>query len=148
MTIIEKLKELGYDYQPAPLEAFDFHNAVKTGNLVFTSGQVSGLGDLEFKGKVGDDLDLETAYKAAELCAVRCLMAVGAVADVNKIKRVVKVLGMVNVGKDFNNTSGVINGATHLLNKLFEGNHARSAVGIVLPANWAVEIEMVFEMEE
>jgi len=147
MTITEKLKELGYDYAPAPLEAFDFHNASRTGNLVYTSGQVSGLGDLEYKGKVGEDLDLETAYKAAELCAVRCLMAVGAVADVNDINKVVKVLGMVNVGKDFNNTSGVINGATHLLNKLFDDNHARSAVGMTLPANWAVEIEMVFEMK-
>jgi len=147
MTIIEKLKELGYDYEAAPLEVFDFHQAVKTGNLIFTSGQVSGLGDVAIKGKVGKDLDLDAAYKAAELCAYRCLMAVGAVADVNDIVKVVKVLGMVNVADGFDNTSGVINGATHFLNKIFEGNHARSAVGMVIPANWAVEIEMVFEMK-
>lgn len=145
--ITEKLKELGYDYEPAPIEVFDFHQAVRTGNLVFTSGQVSGLGEVAIKGKVGEDVDLETAYKAAELCAYRCLMAVGAVADVNDIVKVVKVLGMVNVGAEFDNTSGVINGATHFLNKLFDGNHARSAVGMVIPANWAVEIEMIFEMK-
>lgn len=145
--ITDKLKELGYDYEPSPIEVFDFHQAVKTGNLVYTSGQVSGLGDIAYKGKVGEDVDLETAYKAAELCAYRCLMAVGAVADVNDISRVVKVLGMVNVGEGFDNTSGVINGATHFLNKIFDTNHARSAVGMVIPANWAVEIEMVFEMK-
>lgn len=146
--ITDKLKELGYDYQPAPIEVFDFHQAVRTGNLVYTSGQVSGLGDLIIKGKVGEDVDLETAYKAAEICAYRCLMAVGAVADVNDINKIVKVLGMVNVGAGFDNTSGVINGATHFLNKIFEGNHARSAVGMVIPANWAVEIEMVAEIRD
>ena len=148
MTITEKLKQLGYDYEPAPIEVFDFHQAVQTGNLIYTSGQVSGLGDVSYKGKVGADVDLETAYKAAELCAYRCLMAVGAVADVNNISKVVKVLGMVNVADGFHNTSGVINGATHFLNKIFDGNHARSAVGMVIPANWAVEIEMVFEMRD
>ncbi|MEP1097166.1 MAG: RidA family protein [Cyclobacteriaceae bacterium] len=147
MNITDKLKELGYDYEPAALKVFDFHQAVRTGNLIFTSGQVSGLGDVAIKGKVGKDLDLEAAYKAAELCAYRCLMAVGAIADVNDIVRVVKVLGMVNVAEGFDNTSGVINGATHFLNKIFDGNHARSAVGMVIPANWAVEIEMVFEMK-
>lgn len=145
--IKEKLKALGYEYEPAPIEVFDFHQAVQTGNLIFTSGQVSGLGEVAYKGKVGEDVDLEIAYKAAELCAYRCLMAVGAVAHVEDIKRVVKVLGMVNVGAGFDNTSDVINGATHFLNKIFDGNHARSAVGMVIPANWAVEIEMIFEMK-
>lgn len=148
MNITDKLKELGYEYEAAPLQVRDFHQAVKTGNLIFTSGQVSMLGDAAYKGKVGEDVDLETAYKAAELCAYRCLMAVGAIADVNDIAKPVKVLGMVNVGDSFNDTSGVINGATHFLNKVFEGgSHARSAVGMVIPGNWAVEIEMIFEMK-
>ncbi|MEP5612078.1 MAG: RidA family protein, partial [Cyclobacteriaceae bacterium] len=97
MNITDKLKELGYEYEPAPLEVFDFHQAVRTGDLIYTSGQVSGLGEVAIKGKVGLDVDLDTAYKAAELCAYRCLMAVGAIADVNDIVKVVKVLGMVNV---------------------------------------------------
>lgn len=148
--ITDKLKELGYDYEPGPLKVRDFQNAVRTGNLIFTSGQVSSLGDIQYKGKVGEGVDLDTAYKAAELCAYRCLQAVGAIDDVNNISRAVKVLGMVNVGGDFNNTSGVINGATDFLNKIFgeENTHARSAVGMVIPGDWAVEIEMVFEMKD
>lgn len=146
--IIEKLQELGYQYEPAPIEVLDFHQAVRTGNLIYTSGQVSLYGDTGIKGKVGEDVDLETAYKAAEICAFNCLRAVGAIADISDIVKVVKVLGMVNVGKDFNNTSGVINGATHFFNKLFPGgSHARSAVGMVIPGNWAVEIEIVVEMK-
>lgn len=146
--LTEKLKELGYDYEPAGLKVHSFHQAVRTGNLIFTSGQVSALGDVKFQGKVGQEVDLETAYKAAELCAYRCLQAVGAIDDVNKIKRVVKVLGMVNVAEGFHNTSGVINGATDFFNKLFDDNHARSAVGMVIPNDWAVEVEIVVEMED
>ena len=147
--ITEKLKELGYDYAPTDLATFKhpFLPAVRTGNLVFTSGQVSAHGDTIYKGRIGDEVDLETAYKAAEICAYNCLRAIGTVADINEINRVVKVLGMVNVGAGFDNTSGVINGASDLLNKLFEQGHARSAVGMVIPFNFAVEIEMVVELK-
>jgi len=101
------------------------------------------------KGKVGETVSVEEAYKAAEICAYKCIKAVGAIADINDIVRVVKVLGMVNVSDNFNNTSGVINGATHFFNKLFPetGSHARSAVGMVIPNNWAVEVEIVVEMK-
>lgn len=150
--ITAKLKELGFEFQPAPVPVpgFKFHPAVQTGNLVFTSGQVSVLGDEAIKGKVGEDVDLETAQRAAEICAFNCIRAVGAVADIDKIHRIVKVLGMVNVGKNFNNTSGVINGATEFFNKLVgeDNGHARSAVGMVLPGNWAVEIEIVVELKD
>ncbi len=145
----EKLKELGYNYKPGPLQVLDFQNAVRTGNLIYTSGQVPLINDIGVKGKVGEDISLEDGYKAAEMCAVKCIQAIGAIADINDIVRVVKVLGMVNVGKDFNNTSGVVNGATHFFNKLFPntGSHARSAVGMVIPNNWAVEVEIVVEMK-
>lgn len=145
--ITEKLKELGYEYQAAPLDVFDFQQAVKVGNLIFTSGQTPLLDGKGAKGKVGEAIDLETAYKAAEVCAYKCLQAAGAVADVNNIIRIVKVFGMVNVGEGFTNTSGVINGATHFLNKLFpDQRHARSAVGMQIPNDWAVEIDMVIEV--
>ena len=146
--IAEKLKELGYQYRPADLEVLDFQQAVKVGNLVFTSGQTPLLNGEGAKGKVGEDVDMETAYKAAEVCAYKCLQALGAVADINEVVRIVKVLGMVNVGEGFTNTSGVINGATHFLNKLFpDKGHARSAVGMQIPNDWAVEIEMVIEVK-
>jgi len=101
------------------------------------------------KGKVGSDVDLDTAKKAAEICAFNCLRAAGAVVDVESITRVVKVFGMVNVADGFDNTSGVINGASEFVQKVFgeKGGHARSAVGMVIPSNFAVEVEMIFAIE-
>ncbi len=147
--IKQRLAELGYTYEPANLKVATFHAATRVGNLIFTSGQVSRLDKLEIRGKVGADVDLATAQKAAEICAYNCLRAAGAVADINSITRVVKVLGMVNVADGFDKTSDVINGCSDFLNKVFgpNGYHARSAVGMVLPANWAVEIEMVLAIE-
>ncbi|MEE4194055.1 MAG: RidA family protein [Anaerolineae bacterium] len=147
--IVEKLKELGYEYSPADKQTLAFHAATKVGNLVFTSGQIPRLNDEIIFGKVDTEVDLETAKKAAEICAFNCLRAAGAVVDVEKIKRVVKVLGMVNVSESFNRTSEVINGCTEFLNKIFgeDNSHARSAVGLTLPNNFAVEIEMIFEVE-
>jgi enamine deaminase RidA (YjgF/YER057c/UK114 family) len=149
-AIVEKLAQLGYIYEPATLQKRTFHVAVRSGNLVFTSGQLPEVGDVSIKGKVGTDIDLPTAQKAAELCAFNCLRAVGAVVDVESISRVIKMFGMVNLGEGFTDTSGVINGATDLLNALFgpEKTHARSAVGMTLPANWAVEIELVVEVRD
>lgn len=148
--IVEKLKELGYEYTPADKKTLSFHSATKVGNLVFTSGQVPRLDGETIFGKVDSEIDLETAKKAAEICAFNCLRAAGAVVDVERIKRVVKVLGMVNVSDGFNQTSQVINGCTEFLNKIFgeDNSHARSAVGMTLPNNYAVEIEMIFEVEE
>jgi enamine deaminase RidA (YjgF/YER057c/UK114 family) len=148
--VADDLKKLGYDFEPAPLQVLSFHTAVRTGNLVFTGGQIPSLGDTEIKGRVGTDLDLATAQKAAEICAVNCLRAIAAVVDIESISRIVKVLGMVNVADGFDDTSSVINGATDLLNKLFgeDNSHARSAVGMTLPSNWAVEVELVAEIND
>ena len=149
MSVADTLTALGYDPSPAPLEVMEFHTAVRSGNLVFVSGQVPALGDEEIKGKVGADLDADAGRRAAEICAVNCIRAVGAVADVESIARVVKVLGMVNVADGFDDTPGVVNGATSLFNAVFgaAGSHARSAVGMVLPYGFAVEVEAVFELK-
>jgi enamine deaminase RidA (YjgF/YER057c/UK114 family) len=146
--IAERLEKLGYSFDPAGIKFLSFNAAVRTGNLVFTSGQIPALGEIEIRGKVGGEIDLETGYKAAEICAVNCLRAVAAVADPDSIVRIVKVLGMVNVAEGFDDTSSVINGATDLLNAVTgDGKtHARSAVGVVLPNNWAVEVELVAEL--
>jgi enamine deaminase RidA (YjgF/YER057c/UK114 family) len=135
----------GYSYEPAELKTYTFHSATRIGNVVYTSGQVPSLGDVQIKGKVGADVDLATAQKAAEICAYNCIRAVGAVADIESVQRVAKVMGMVNVAAGFDDTSGVIKGCSEFLIRIFgeAGNHARSAVGMVLPNNWAVEIEMV-----
>src|SRR5476651_1807499 len=108
--IIKRLAELGYTYAPAPLEILTFHAAARVGNLIFTSGQISRLDSLEIKGRVGASIDLQTAQKAAEICAYNCLRAAGAVVDIESITRPVKVLGMVNAAADFDQMSEVING--------------------------------------
>jgi enamine deaminase RidA (YjgF/YER057c/UK114 family) len=147
--IKERLAELGYTFRPTDLKVMSFHAATRVGNLVFTSGQIPLINGEMIKGKVGGDIDIDTAKKAAEICAFNCICAAGAVVDVESIKRVVKVLGMVNVAEGFDNTSEVINGCSEFINKVFGENegHARSAVGMVLPANFAVEIEMVFSLD-
>ncbi len=150
--IINRLKELGYSYTPAPLkpEGFPFNSAVRVGNLVFTSGQVPFLEGNKIQGKVGSEIDVEEAKKAAEICAFNCIRAVGSVCDIESISRVVKVFGMVNCSKEFNNTSSIINGASEFFIDVFgdKGMHARSAVGMQLPSDWAVEVEAIFEVTD
>jgi enamine deaminase RidA (YjgF/YER057c/UK114 family) len=145
---LTRLAERGYDTTPGPLQLREFHAATRTGSLVFTSGHTSVLGDLAIRGRVGSDVDLPTARRAAEICAVNCLRAALAVAEAEEIVRVVKVLGMVNVAEGFTQTPAVIDGATELLNAVFAGqpSHARSAVGMVLPGNAAVEVELILEL--
>jgi enamine deaminase RidA (YjgF/YER057c/UK114 family) len=147
--IVQRLAQLGYTYAPASLKVLSFHAATRVGNLIFTSGQIPLLDGNSIKGKVGQDIDIELAKKAAEICAFNCLRAAGAVVDIESVKRVVKVFGMVNVADGFDNTSEVINGCTDFLNKIFgeDITHARSAVGMVLPSNFAVEVEMIFSLE-
>lgn len=148
--IVETLQGLGYEFEASPLQRRAFHVAVRTGNLVYTSGQLPVLGEIAYKGRVGDDVDVPTAQRAAELCAYNCLRAAAAVVDIESLRRVVKLFGMVNVGDGFSDTSSVINGATDFLNDVFgaENTHARSAVGMSLPDNWAVEVELILECSE
>lgn len=150
--ITNRLKELGYSYTPAPLkpEGFPFNSAVRVGNLVYTSGQVPFLEGNKIQGKVGSEIDVEEAKKAAEICAFNCIRAVGSVCDIESISRVVKVFGMVNCSKEFNNTSSIINGASEFFIDVFgdKGMHARSAVGMQLPSDWAVEVEAIFEVTD
>lgn len=150
MSYESKLESLGYKLEPANLEAGKFVEAVRVGNLVFTSGQISSWNDKEVKGKVGKDLTVEEAYQAAKLCALNNLKIIKTiVGSLDKIVRIVKVFGMVNAAPDFDNTPAVINGCSDLLLEIFgnNGKHARSAVGMVVPLNWAVEIEMVVEVK-
>jgi enamine deaminase RidA (YjgF/YER057c/UK114 family) len=149
--IKEKLLKLGYEYTPSTLQVlnFSFHSAVKCGDLVFTSGQIPMYGDTMIKGKVGNDVNIELAIKAAEICAFNCLKAAGAVVDIESIESVVKVFGMVNCSSDFNDTSKIINGSSDFFVKVFgeKGFHARSAVGMILPSDWAVEVEAIFKIK-
>lgn len=146
MKIEEKLKAKGLTLPEAKFGQGKIEPAVRTGNLVFTSGHVS----TKHKGKVGKDVTESQAYEGARDAALGCLAAVkGIVGDLDKVTRVVKVLGMVNCAEGYHNTPAVIHGCTDLLNELFgpAGRHARSAVGLYqLPENYSVEVEIIFEV--
>ena len=131
---------------PVPLAAYV--PGVVSGNLVHTSGQLPmAKGALAFKGKLGQDASVEDGYAAAKQCAVNCLGVVKAlIGDLDRVKRVVKVVGFVNSTPDFEAQPKVINGASELLQLAFgeNGAHARSAVGVAaLPLGAMCEVEIV-----
>jgi enamine deaminase RidA (YjgF/YER057c/UK114 family) len=148
-----RLKELGITLRtPGPPSA-NFVAAVRVGNIVYLSGQGPLKADGKFMiGKVGSEFNLEQAQAAARLTGICLLEALKAeVGDLNKVKRIVKVLGMVNAVPSFDQHSQVINGFSDLMVEVFgeNGRHARSAIGLgSLPRNIPVEIEMIVEMKE
>ena len=150
MSYEAKLKEMGYTLEKVELNTGRFFHAVQTGNLVYTAGQVSDWGDEIVKGKVGRDLSVEQAYEGAKFAALNCVQAVHSLTgSIDNVVRVVKVLGMVNVAPDFDDTPGVIHGASDLFLEAFgeAGKHARSAVGMTSPFNFSVEVEAIFEVK-
>jgi enamine deaminase RidA (YjgF/YER057c/UK114 family) len=146
-----RLEELGLTLPTLGAAAGAYVPAVRTGSLVFTSGH-GPIGDGRIiTGKVGADVDLDTAMEAARLTALQCLAAVKTVVpSLDDITRVVKVFGMVNTAPGFTDTPKVIDGCSRLLLDVFGddvGKHARSAVGqAALPFDIAVEIELVVEV--
>lgn len=148
----QKLQSMGISL-PAPTNPVaNYVKFVRTGNLIFLSGH--GPSNAEGKyttGKLGKDLSIEEGYDAAKLTGINLLATLkAAVGDLSKIKRVVKVLGMVNSTDQFSDQPKVINGFSDLMVAVFgdKGKHARSAVGMAsLPMNMAVEIEMIVEVE-
>ena len=150
MSYEAKLKEMGYVLDAINLNAGKLMHAVRTGNLVYTSGQVSRFGGKEIVGKVGKDVSLEEGYEGATLSALSCLQAVkNLIGSLDNVVRVVKVLGMVNVAPGFTNTPAVIHGASDLFLEVFgeAGRHARSAVGMQIPSDFAVEVEVILEVK-
>ena len=152
MDVEKRLKELGIQLRaPAPPVA-NFVNSVRTGNLVFLAGHGPQKPDGSWiKGKVGRDMSLEEGRDAARLTAINLLSSLKAeIGDLNKVKRVVKVLGMVNSDESFTDQPKVMNGCSDLLVSVFgeRGRHARAAVGMAsLPFGIPVEIEMIVEVE-
>jgi len=152
VSIKEKLALLGLTLPTAAAPVAAYVPAVKTGNLVFTAGQLPVVdGKLVLTGKVGSDLTPEDAKKMAEICALNALAAISLVADIDQIEKIVRVGGFVNGIPGFVAIPAVVNGASELLIKLFgdvNGKHARTAVGVAeLPLNAPVEIEMVVQLK-
>ena len=152
MSIQSKLVELGLTLPPAAAPVAAYVPAVRTGNLVFTAGQLPLVdGKIPFAGKVGSDVTPEQAKDMAQVCALNALAAISLVADIDQIERIVRVGGFVNGVPGFVAIPAVINGASELLIKLFgevNGKHARTAIGVAeLPLNAPVEVEMVVQLK-
>lgn len=150
--IEKRLTELNIVLPKVQPPIASYVNAVRTGNLIFLSGKGPTGADGKFiTGKVGVDITLEEGKAAARNTGLNLLAALKAeIGDLDKVKRIVKVLGMVNCPPDFTQQPQVINGFSDLMVEVFgdKGRHARSAVGVgSLPANMAVEIEMIVEVE-
>ncbi|HKK30417.1 MAG TPA: RidA family protein [Alphaproteobacteria bacterium] len=151
MSVEARLKDLGITLPDAPKPVANYVPAVKTGNLVFVSGQVSAAGGETVKGRLGDGLALEEGQKGARLCALAVLAQVNAlVGSLDKVKRIVKLGGFVACTPDFDQHPAVINGASDLMVEVFGevGQHARFAVGVPsLPLGFAVEVDAIVEVE-
>jgi len=152
MRIEAKLAEMGLSLPDPPAPVGNYIGAVQTGNLLFVSGHgPRRLDDSTIlAGKVGRDLTTEQAYEVAKSVMLNCLASIKReLGDLDRVRRVVKLLGMVNCTEEFVEPPKVINGASDLLVELYgeAGRHARSAVGMQqLPMNIPVEIEMIVEV--
>lgn len=149
--IEEKLKKMGLTLPDAPTPMATYVPTVRTGNLVFMSGVVPrGADGKLLVGKLGATMTVEQGYAAAKGCALALLANLKKeIGDLDKVVRIVKVLGLVNSAPDFTQPPAVVNGCSDLLVELYgdTGRHARSAVGVAaLPAGVPVEVEMVVEV--
>jgi enamine deaminase RidA (YjgF/YER057c/UK114 family) len=147
----QRLTELGLEIPEVVAPLASYVPAVRSGSYVYTSGQVPMVnGQMLVAGKVGAEVDADTAKDAARTCALNALAAVCSVTgDLSAVTRVVKVVGYVASAPDFTGQPGVVNGASDLLGHIFgdAGVHARSAVGVAaLPLDAPVELELIVEV--
>jgi enamine deaminase RidA (YjgF/YER057c/UK114 family) len=150
VSIEQRLTELGLELPAVPSPAANYVNAVRTGNLVFLSGTVpmTAGGDIP-KGKVGADVTTEEAAAHARTVGLNLLAVLKQeLGDLDRVRRIVKLLGMVNAVPEFREHSAVVNGCSDLFAEVFGEQHARSAVGVgSLPFGITVEIEAIVEVE-
>ena len=151
-TVSERLAELGLVLPPVVPPVAAYVPAVRTGDLVFTSGQLPMVdGQLPAVGKVGALVTPEQAKDLARTCALNALAAIEALVGLDSVVRIVKVVGFVASTADFTGQPAVVNGASELLGQVFPGpagQHARSAVGVAsLPLDAPVEVELVVALD-
>lgn len=147
-----RIAELGVTLPQAAAPAANYVPFVRTGNQLFISGQIPmGSDGIQFQGKLGAGTAIEDGQAAARLCAINLLaQAKAALGDLDKVVRLVKIVGFVNSTPDFSDQPKVMNGASDFLVEALgdRGRHARSAVGVAgLPFGVAVEVEAIFEVE-
>ena len=151
MTPSQRLKELNITLPPVPPPVANYVDSVLTGKLLFLAGNTADAA-WKYKGKAGKDITVQEGYDTARQVGLIMLAKVrAALGSLDRVKRVVKVLGMVNSAEGFGDQPRVINGFSDLMVDVFgeaKGKHARSAVGMAgLPFNHAVEVEMIVEVE-
>ncbi|MEJ0013122.1 MAG: RidA family protein [Bauldia sp.] len=144
------LKALGIELPAMAAPAANYVPSVRTGNLLFVSGQVSIWPGARYVGKVGQSLTVEEGQQAARVCAINILANIKAsLGSLEKVGRIVKLVGFVNCAPEFQDPHKVINGCSDLLTEVLgpRGKHARSAVGMAtLPMGVAVEVEVIVEI--
>lgn len=153
MKIESRLAEIGVILPDVPKPVASYVPAVRSGNLLFLSGQLCTVdGELKYRGKVGKEVSLEDACEAAKAAAINSLTVIKQqIGSLDKVKRIVKVVGYVASDPNFSEQPKVVNGTSDFLVEVFgeKGSHARSAVGVAsLPLNVPVEVEMIVEIEE
>lgn len=149
--IATRLAELGLELPSAPESLANYVPAVRSGNLVTTAGQVSIYGDSVWKGKLGDDLSLDEAIAATRASAINCLAALLTVIDsLDQVTQVVAVHGLVNSTPENGEQAAAMNGASDLMVDVFgeSGRHARTAVGVAVPYNFASSVYIVAEVSD
>ncbi|OFT61701.1 RidA family protein [Corynebacterium sp. HMSC05E07] len=152
MGVQERLEELGVELPSVAAPLASYVPATRVGSQVWTSGQLPVVGgELPATGKVGAEVSVERAQELARTAALNALAAIDSLVGLDKVSRVVKVVGFVASDPSFTEQAAVINGASDFLGDVFgeAGVHARSAVGVaVLPKDSPVEIEVIVEIAE
>ena len=154
MEIEKRLSEMKLELSPSSTPVGNFVTSVRTGNLLFVAGHVPSMPDGSplNPGKLGREVTVDQGYQSARQAMLNCLSSIKeSIGDLDKVKRVVKLLCMVNSAPEFGDQPRVANGASDLLVDLYRdrGRHARSAVGMcALPGGHCIEIEMIIEVED
>lgn len=153
MSVEQKLRELDIELPPAPPAVAAYQPWVRSGNLVFTSGQLPWCdGEITYTGKLGTDLSEADGYQAARLCCINAIAQLKtALGDLEKVRQIVRIEGYVHADAGFRGHPQVLNGASDLVNEIFgeRGQHTRLALGInEMPLNAAVQLAMTAEIAD
>lgn len=150
MTKIEsKLAELGIQLPEAPKPVANYVPAKRSGNLIYTAGQIPIENGVIQKGKLGKDITLEASKHATKLCAIGCLAAIKSICPLDKVTSIIAVHGFVNSTSENIEQADAMNGASDFVVEVFGdiGRHTRTAVGVHVPHNIAASVYMVVEVE-
>ena len=145
-----RLNELGIKLPEILKPIANYIPAKRTGNLIYTAGQVPVYEGVSYKGKLGHDITLEESKNATKLCVVNCLAAIRTICPLDKIINIVAVHGLVNSTPENTEQANAMNGASDFVVEIFGeiGRHTRTAVGVAVPFNFAASVYMIVEIED